>query len=152
MTDPALDLAAQILRTTGRVAMTVSELADALGTPPPQPGQEPWHGTPPADLARRLREDGRFIVIETGAALPGLEAWSAPDRLAYTAALRGLHLPGPQLVLLRSEATGTAGPVRIELLLHATLIGLLELPDAPQLATAAEEAGAALARINPSGL
>jgi hypothetical protein len=161
MPDPTLDRAAAILRSGGRIAMTTAELAAALGEAA---------GTVTI-LERRLADDYRFVVFDTGAELPGLEAWDPGDRLAYAAALRQVDLPRPPLVLLRDDRDppghpgwpaspgGPAAPgepgapstpaKRLSRLLRHTVIALADTRSGPLMAMAAEEACAALSRVNP---
>jgi hypothetical protein len=155
MPDPTLDGAAAILRSGGRIAMTTAELAAALGDA----------GGTVAVLERRLTDDDRFVVFDTGAELPGLEAWDPGDRLAYAAALRQVDLPRPPLVLLRDDRDPPGRPGRpaspgepgtpstmaksLSRLLRNTVIALADTRSGPLMAMAAEEACAALSRVNP---
>jgi hypothetical protein len=135
MSDPRLDPAAEILRY--RFVLPLPRLARLMP------------GSPDPDLlAQRLRADGRFAVVEASGALPGLDRWT-PDQLAsYDPAFRHLGLRSPQLVLLRSGAGDAVPPAGLGDLLRATVVGLLELRAAPFLASAANEAGRALAVMN----
>jgi hypothetical protein len=158
MSDPELDHAARLLRATGRIAMTVSELAAALHPatraagrrahdgPATHDGTEPDGAT--AAFEGRLRQDGRFVVVAVAGNLPGTEIWTAADRAAYAHVLGRLGLPGPRLVLLR-DAAGADAPSPIHRLLHHTVVGLMALPSAPMFAAAAEAARAALEPIRP---
>jgi hypothetical protein len=155
MSDRELDGAAALLRATSRVAMTVSEVADGLRRADIGPGHRPTRSTAPtpepgcgtAALAGRLRHDDRFVVLEPVAALPGIEVWTARDRAAYARVLRQLELPAEPLVLLRPGCCDYDSPQALDRLLHRTIAGLADLPDAPALAAAAEEARAALTVI-----
>jgi hypothetical protein len=155
MPDPTLDRAAAILRSRGRIAMTTAELAAALADAA---------GTV-AVLERRLADDERFVVFDTGAELPGLEAWDHGDRLAYAAALRQVDLPRPPLVLLRDDRDPPGRPAwpaspaepgapftpatSVSRLLHHTVIALADTRSGPLMAMAAEETCTALSRVNP---
>jgi hypothetical protein len=155
MPDPTLDRAAAILRSRGRIAMTTADLAAALGDAA---------GTV-AVLERRLADDDRFVVFDTGAELPGLEAWGPGDRLAYAAALRHVDLPRPPLVLLRDDRDPPGRPgwsalpgepgapstpaISLSRLLRHTVIALAGTRSGPLMALAAEKACAALSRVNP---
>jgi hypothetical protein len=138
MCDPQLDPVARLL-CAGHVAMPVSEVAAALGPAPAEP----------TALARRLRGDGRFVVFESATTLPGAEAWTAADRMAYTRVLQQLRLPGAPLVVLRDPAADPGSAASLDRLLRETLLGLADLPTAPSIALAAEEARAALAAVSP---
>jgi hypothetical protein len=164
MPDPTLDRAAAILRPGGPIAMTAADLARALDRP-----------TDPAAVAaleRHLAEDPRFLVLDRGAQLPGLDAWDARDRLAYATALRTVDLPRPPLVLLRphldpapdslsARAPGTAPDLApdpapdlalatsVTGLLRHTILELAHTPAAPRLAMAAEATRSALLRVSP---
>jgi hypothetical protein len=167
MPDPTLDRAAALLRSGGRIAMTTAELAHALG--------QPSDAGTVATLERRLADDDRFHLFDTGAGLPGLEAWHPRDRLAYAAALRQVDLPRPPLVLLRDDrdpedpaglpdppdpaglshpagpaAGGPASTTSLGRLLWLTVLELAATRSAPSIALAAEEARAALLRVNPT--
>jgi hypothetical protein len=175
MPDPTLDRAAALLRSGGRIAMTTTELAHALG--------QPSDAGTVATLERRLADDHRFRLFDTGPGLPGLEGWHPRDRLAYAAALRQVDLPRPPLVLLRDDRdpagatdpaglpdpdgpAGPAGPAGLAgpagpsaggpasttslgRLLHLTVLELAATRSAPSIALAAEAARAALLRVNP---
>jgi hypothetical protein len=157
MPDPTLDRAAALLRSGGRIAMTTTELAHALG--------QPKDAGTVATLERRLADDHRFHLFDTGPGLPGLEAWNPRDRLAYAAALRQVDLPRPPLVLLRDDrdppeasdpsdpagpaAGGPASTMSLGRLLHLTVLELAATRSAPTIALAAEAARAALLRVNP---
>jgi hypothetical protein len=169
MPDPTLDRAAALLRSGGRIAMTTTELAHALG--------QPSDAGTVATLERRLADDHRFRLFDTGPGLPGLEAWHPRDRLAYAAALRQVDLPRPPLVLLRDDrdpaeaadpaglpdpadradlsdpagpvAGGPASTTSLGRLLHRTVLELATTRSAPSIALAAEAARAALLRVNP---
>jgi hypothetical protein len=167
MPDPTLDRAAALLRSGGRIAMTTTELARALG--------QPSDAGTVATLGRRLADDPRFRLFDTGAGLPGLEAWHPRDRLAYAAVLRQVDLPRPPLVLLRDEPDaaeaadpaglpdpadpadpsdpsdpgGPASSTSLGRLLHLTVLELAATRSAPSIALAAEAARAALLRVNP---
>lgn len=151
MPDPTLDRAAAILRYGGRIAMTTTDLARAL-----RPDDASAAATA-ASLERRLREDDRFILLDAGATLPGLDAWAARDRAAYAAALRHVDLPRPPLVLLRDIAEPSPLPVGIRAatalaaLLHGTVIDLATSRSAVAIALAAEATRAALVRVSPPG-
>jgi hypothetical protein len=150
MSDPELDRAADLLRATGRVTMTVGALAAALRTIAGPAGT--------ANLIRRLREDPRFVVLDPAGDLPGTDTWTVAERAAYDPVLRQLQIPGQPLVVLRDPTPDpTPDPARdprdpfretrppsLDRLLHRTLLGLVGLPAAPRLAAAAEEARAAL--------
>jgi hypothetical protein len=146
MPDPTLDRAAALLRSGGRIAMTTTELAHALG--------QPSDAGTVATLERRLADDHRFRLFDTGPGLPGLEAWHPRDRLAYAAALRQVDLPRPPLVLLRDDRdpAGAGDPpstTSLARLLHLTVLELAATRSAPTIALAAEAARAALLRVNP---
>jgi hypothetical protein len=157
MPDPTLDRAAALLRSGGRIAMTTTELAHALG--------QPSDAGTVATLERRLADDHRFRLFDTGPGLPGLEAWHPRDRLAYAAALRQVDLPRPPLVLLSDDrdpaeagdpsdpagpaAGGPASTTTLARLLHLTVLELAATRSAPTIALAAEAARAALLRVNP---
>lgn len=147
MTDPTLDRVAAILRSGGRIAMTTADLARAL-----RPGDTTATA---ASLERLLLEDDRFILLDAGATLPGLDAWGARDRAAYAAALRHVDLPRPPLVLLRDIADPCGQPVgapaatAFTALLHHTVLDLATTRSAAAIANAAEATRAALARVSP---
>lgn len=148
MSDPQLDLLAERLRATGRVAIPVHELAAALR--PTHPGDAAGtHGAgpEPTALARRLRGDPRFVVLDAPAALPGLDAWDPADRAAYAPALRSIQLH-PTLVLLNDLPGDLDAGAPLEQLLRHTLLRIASLPVAPRLAAAAEEARAILAAVS----
>jgi hypothetical protein len=156
MPDPTLDRAAAILRPGGPIAMTAADLARALDRP-----------TDPAAVAaleRHLAEDPRFLVLDRGAQLPGLDAWDARDRVAYATALRTVDLPRPPLVLLRPHLDPEPDTVpalapepapdpvlapSITSLLRHTILELAHTPAAPRLAMAAEATRSALLRVSP---
>jgi hypothetical protein len=157
MSDPTLDRAAALLRSGGRIAMTTTELAHALG--------QPSDAGTVATLERRLAHDPRFHLFDTGPGLPGLEAWHPRDRLAYAAALRQVDLPRPPLVLLRDDrdppgrpgwpaspgepGTPSTPAKSLSRLLRHTVIALADTRAGPLMAMAAEEACTALSRVNP---
>ncbi len=137
MSDATLDSAALLLRHDNAIAISLTRLARAV------PGE------PSLDrLERRLRGDERFVLLETPALLPGLEAWTPQDLATYEPALRQLDLGDVRLVMLRDRRAGAAGRSPLAALLHQTLLELLALPGAGRFAAAAEQANAALSLVS----
>lgn len=138
MHDPTLDPVATLLRGDGRLAMTVAEIARQLPAAHRRPGT--------AFLERRLREDPRFIVLDTDRPFPWTEGWGDRARARYAPALRDVEVAGSPLVLL-NRATAAA---TVSGLLRHTLLDLVRGPDRPAVvattaAVDAERARAALA-------
>jgi hypothetical protein len=147
MDDPTLDHIAAIFRTTGRLAMGLAEVATtavAISGAATHPGHGRWdlHGR----LASRLDQDPRFLVLDTGAALPGVETWDPQVRAAYAVALGRLALAEPRIVVFREGSS--AGPP-LATLLRVSTLALLELRAAPAMALAAERTRAVLTRLTP---
>ncbi len=140
MTDPALDQAEIALRAHGHIAMTLAQLAEALGAAL----------SDPAGLQRRLRDDDRFVILGEDVALPGLDQWPDDLRLAYAAAFHGIDMLDRQLVLLAAPAPQDCCD-HLARLLHSTVIRLLGTHEAPATAAAAERVRHILAGITPSG-
>lgn len=137
MMDPTLDRAARLLGASDHITMGVAELSSRLGYRP----------TEAAALAQRLRNDGRFIVLDRGA-LPGLDRWPEERRASYAAALGQADLLGPCLVLLRpaDQQPGHRGPLTD--LLHGSVLTLASSDHAAALTFAAQRTRDALAALN----
>jgi hypothetical protein len=137
MMDPSLDRAARLLRASDHITMGLAELTSRLGYRP----------TEAPALARRLRHDGRFIVLDRGA-LPGLDRWPAERRASYAAALSQADLLGPCLVLLRAAEDHPGPRGALTDLLHGTVLALASSDHATALTFAAQRTREVLAALN----
>jgi hypothetical protein len=134
--DPIADRADLALRTGGRLAVPVPDLAAAMAVDP-------------TGLEHRLRHDPRFVVLDRQRPLPGHDAWTARERELYAKALQ--QIDQPPLVLLRNARPAPSAGVAE--LLHRTVLELVDAhdaPDSPALASAAEHARAALETVTPT--
>jgi hypothetical protein len=127
------DRAALRLRTDGRVAMAMPELAVAIGADV-------------SELEHRLRRDPRFLVLDRACSLPGLDLWDTRHRRIYAAVLHDLD--EPPLVVLRDP--GASAPPGVADILRRTVLDLADAPHASSLASAAERSRAALEIVTPT--
>jgi hypothetical protein len=145
MPDPILDLAADILRAGGPIAMTPAELATTLARLGAGPASCP--PLQARSLLRRLAQDDRFILLRQGPRLLDQPGWTVMDRAAYVPVLEALDLTSPDLILLRGDVGASSGPESLEGTLRQTILRVAELPDGSGLVRAAEETRRALIRL-----
>lgn len=129
---PLTDRAEAILNSTGRVALSVHELAGRLDTSP-------------ATLTAQLEGDDRFVLIQP-ATFPDLSLLADRDRRAYDNALQaaGVH-PAPSIALRAPVEEGSRGSV--DLLLRNSVTRLLAETPEEGLIAAAERMRLALSGI-----
>ncbi|MGK7312169.1 MAG: hypothetical protein ACN0LA_07985 [Candidatus Longimicrobiales bacterium M2_2A_002] len=137
MTDPIIERAIAILRSSACVALPLDELAARVGT------------VDPDGLARRIAADPRLILVEP-VSLPGLELLSADRETAYDRALREAGLRGGRRVALRARRASPGAGVSALLLETAARL-LSPGPEADVLARAADRAYRAVTATLPAG-
>jgi hypothetical protein len=148
MPDPILDLAAEILRAGGRIAMTSAELATTLARLAVDPVPSPPLQAP--SLVRRLARDDRFILLQQGPRLLDQPGWTTTDRAAYVPVLEALDLGSTELILLRGDSGAPSGPEALDGALRQTILQVAELPGGSGFVRAAEETRRALIRLTPA--